>query len=292
MTHRLTALTLALAAGASLHALDVEQAQGGLVLGNDTAKEYSFSWHGGLANKQMDQGWARSEDAVFQTGGTLRYWGLGLTLEGAFAVGQDRGAAQLETNDPTTYASREIKPGEMIQLNAKLDYVFQIDGVYGPGQPFLQLIPHVEKITYPNQRANDLKDKQLWTGLDVWLSTPIEGIEIGANSEWNLADSGYRGAFGGREFFQFAPYDIELWQIVNFGDSHYRSNFVDTDLRGWTTSQIGGKVLTPMAWREWWTYVKADWSYWLQSEDRDYRKSQNLDAGDFAFSVGVEWRAE
>lgn len=291
---RLASLTavMAVVASTSLSAMEIQPQSGGMVIGNDKAKDYSFTWHGGLANKQIDQGASRSEDAVFQTGGTARYWGVGVTLEGAFAVGQDRGAAFVNNTDPTTYQSREVKPGELIQLNAKLDYVFQIDGVYGEGQPFLQLIPHLEKVTYPNQPANTLKDNQLWLGADAWFSLPLEGIEVGGSSDWNIQDPAYRGAFGFRELLQYAPYDLVLWQVANFGSDYYRSYFVDTDRAGFTTSQIGAKVTTPLAWRSWWGYVGADWTYWLTNNDRDYRKSIGMDAGDLSFTVGVEWRAE
>ena len=292
MTNRLTALTVALVAGASLHAVDVEQAQGGLVLGNDTAKDSYRSFRVGLANKQIDQGWARSEDATVQTGGTIRYWGLGLNADLAFALAPDRGAAELDDTDPTTYKSRPIKPGELIQANVKLDYVLQVDGVYGENQPFLQLIPHFELVTYPNQQGNALKDDQLWAGLDTWWSTPLEGVELGGGVDWNFQGAGFRGAAGARELFQFAPYDLQFWQLANFGDQSYRSYFVETDTRGWTTSQIGAKILIPTAWREWWTTVKTDWTYWLKGDDQDYRKAMGLDRGDFTFTVGLQWIAE
>jgi len=292
MTNRLTALSVALMAGASLHAVDVDQAQGGLVIGNDTAKDSYKSVHVGLANKQIDQGWARSEDAVLQGGGTIRQWGLGLSAEAAMAVAPDRGAAELDDTDPTTYQSRPIDPGEIVQLNVKVDYVLEIEGIYGENQPFLQLIPHFEYVTYPNQQGNDLKDHQLWAGADTWWSTPLEGVDIGGGVDWNLGGPGFRGAFGGREFFQFAPYDLQFWQLANFGDQSYRSYFVDTDKRGWTTSQLGAKVMIPTAWREWWTTVKTDWTYWLKGDDQDYRKAMGLDRGDFTFSVGLQWIAE
>ncbi len=292
MTNRLTALSLAALATASLPAMDIEQAQGGLVIGNDNAKSQSFSWYTALANKQIDQGWARSNDAVLQTGGTARMWGLGLSLDGAFAVGQEKAGAYASAQDPTKYTARSISPGELIEVDAKLDFVFQIDGVYGEGQPFLQLIPHVEKIVYPNQPSNDLNDSQTYLGTDLWWSSPIEGVDIGGAVDWNIQDAGFRGAFGGRELFQFAPYDLSFWQVLNFGDASYRSGFVDTDKRGWTTSQIGAKVMIPSAWREWWTYAKADWTYWLKSDDRDFRSTVGQDAGDLAFAIGIEWRSE
>lgn len=291
MTIRLTALSVALMAGTSLYALDVEQAQGGLVFGNDNAKSTSFSWRGGLASKQIDQGYERSADAVFQTGGTARFWGLGLSANGAFAVGQEYTTYPTD-NDPVTFGTREVKPGELIQLNLKADYLVQFDGVYGEGQPFIQLIPHIEKVTYPNQPANDFKDEQVYFGADVWWSTPLEGLDIGGSVDWNLQDQQYRGAFGAREFLQFAPYDLALWQLGNYGDSHYRRNFVDTENRGWTYLDVGAKVTTPMAWREWWTYASVDWTYWLNKDDRDYRETLGQDVGDLVFAVGIEWRAE
>ncbi len=294
---RLASLTafMAVLASSSLSAMEVLPQSGGLVVGNDNAKSSSFSWHGGLANKQMDQGWARSQDAVFQTGGTARYWGVGLTLDGAFAAGQDRGGTYLQNDDPTTYDSRPIKPGELIQVNAKLDFLFQIDGVYGEGIPFLQLIPHLEKVTYPNQPANVLKDDQLWAGSDLWLSAPfeaLEGFEVGGSADWNLSDPAFRGAAGFRELLQYAPYDLVLWQVANFGSRSYRNYFTDTQSTGFTTTQVGGKVTTPLAWREWWGYVGADWTYWVKTQDRDFRKLYGQDAGELAFTVGVEWRAE
>jgi hypothetical protein len=287
----LSALTVV---SASLAALDVEQAQGGLVLNNDQAKDRYYGFSVGLANKQIDQGFARSEDAVLQTGGTVRFWGFGLSAKGAFAVGQDRGAIQLRNDDPTTYASRPIKPGEMVQLNIKADFVFQIDGVYEANTPFLQLIPHLEKVTYPNQSGNVLKDDQNWLGLDMWLATPLEGLEFGGGTDWNISDAAFRGAGGFREFFQLSSgLDLALWQIANFGDRSYREYFTGVEKRGWTVSQIGGKLTTPMPFREWWWYTKADWTYWLKSEDREYLKNNlGRDAGDLSFAVGVEWIAE
>lgn len=291
---RLTSLTLAMAActGLSLNAMEVEPQTGGLVFGNDKAKDYSFNFSTGLANHQVDQGWERDTNAVLQAGGTARYWGLGLTAVGSFAIEPDSSATYLANNDPTTYGSNPLKPGEFVQFNAKLDYLLQIDGVYGVDQPFLQFIPHFEYVTYPNQPANVLKDKQLWAGADVWWSTPLEGIEIGGSSDWNLLNPAYRGAFGFREILQYAPYDLVLWQVGNFGSNTYQHYFVDTDTSGFTTSQLGGKVRMPMAWREWWTYVGADWSYWVTNQLREGRAADGLNAGTFEFNVGVEWIAE
>ena len=292
LTFQIPALIALTGLSASLMALEIEPQTGGLVFGNDAAKSQSLSWHGGLANRQLDQGWERSEDAVFENGTTLRKYGLGFSLDGAFAVGQDKGAIQLTDNHPTTYKVRPIKPGELLQVNAKLDYIIQVDGVYAVGAPFLQFIPHFEYVTYPNQSGNVLKDNQLWAGADIWWSTPLEGVELGTSHEWNLQDPAYRGAIAVRELQQFAPYDLIFWQTLNFGSRTYHRYFLPVDKTGVTTADLGVKVRTPMAWREWWTYVGADWSYWLNKDDREARSTLGRDAGDFTFSVGVEWRAE
>lgn len=291
---RLTSLTLAMAAftGLSLNAMEVDPQTGGLVFGNDKAKDYSFNAFAGLANKQIDQGWERDSNAVLQTGGTARYWGLGLTLFGSFAIEPDSSATYVSTVDPTVYGPNPLSPGEFVQFNAKLDYVIEVDGVYGVDQPFLQFIPHFEYVTYPNQPANVLKDDQVWAGADVWWSTPLEGIEIGGNSDWNLLSPAYRGAAGFREVLQFAPYDLVLWQVANWGSNTYQNYFYNSETTGFTTTDIGAKVRMPMAWREWWTYVGADWSYWVTQSAREARGDFGLNAGTFEFNVGMEWIAE
>jgi hypothetical protein len=293
---RLASLTafMAVLASTTLSALEIEPQSGGLVFGNDTAKDYSLNWHGGLANKQMDQGWARSQDAVFQTGGTVRYWGLGATIDVALALGQDRSATYVANTDPNQYASRPIQFGETIQLNAKFDYLMQIDGVYGEGVPFLQLDPHLEFVTYPNQPPNTVKDDQVWLGTDLWLSAPFEelaGVDFGGSIDYNISDPALRSSIGFRELKQYAPYELLMWQYVNLGNRSYHGYFTNTEHTGLTTSQIGAKIRSPMAWNEWWAYAAVDWSYWLQSEDRDYRKALGQDAGELAFTVGIEWRA-
>ncbi len=294
---RLASLTafMAIAASTTLSALDIEPQSGGLVFGNDNAKDSSINWHGGLANKQMDQGWARSQDTVFQTGGTIRYWGLGASVDAALALGQDRSASYVSNTDPNQYSLRAIQFGETIQVNAKLDYLMQIDGVYGEGVPFLQLDPHIEYITYPNQPSNRLKDKQIWAGTDLWLSAPFEelaGLDFGGSVDYNIASPALRSSIGFRELKQYAPYELLMWQYVNLGSRAYHDYFTNTEHTGLTTSQVGAKVRAPMAWNEWWAYAAVDWSYWLQSDDRNFRKAMGQDAGELAFTVGIEWRKQ
>ena len=294
---RLASMTafMAVLASTTLSALEIEPQSGGLVFGNDNAKDSSINWHGGLANKQMDQGWARSQDAVFQTGGTIRYWGLGATIDAALALGQDRTASYVSNTDPNQYTLRPIQFGETIQVNAKLDYLMQIDGVYGEGVPFLQFDPHIEYVTYPNQPSNTLKDDQVWVGTDLWLSAPFEelaGLDFGGSIDYNISDPALRSSLGFRELKQYAPYELLMWQYVNLGNRSYHSYFTNTEHTGLTTSQIGAKVRAPMAWNEWWAYAAVDWSYWLQSDDRDARKLMGQDAGELAFTIGVEWRKQ
>jgi len=307
LTTTTVAALLALATGAS--ALDTELQHGGFVIGDDgSSKPGWLLLNGSFASKGVDQGWVLHDDAVSNLGGTYRYMGFGLTMNTMFAVGQDKSSSYAVTNPSSTtnnsYYGRENKPGEILQFETKLDWLFQINGVYGDNGPFMQIIPFIEYVTYPNQGSNPYarvgndeadntnKTKQAWAGLDLWWATPIPGIELGTSNAWNLAQPGYRGSFGAREFFQAAPIDFQFWQIANYGNGEYKTYFVDSDSRGLSYGQVGGKAIVPMPWADWWGYAKVDWTYWLDSDARENLGDLGRDVGDLVLSLGMEYRLQ
>lgn len=298
ITSRISALTVVAAAATCVQAMDTDLQRGGLVLGGEReTKTWSFSMQGDLANKGMDQGWVLLEDATARLKATGRFFGFGLTAYGQFAAGQDKGAVQWDkspantTIDATgpTYVGNDIKPGEVVSLTFKADYLIEIEGVYPDNGPFLQIIPHVEFTTYPYQSANDLKDKQRWAGADLWWATPLSGVELGLNSDWNFGLPGYRGAAGLREFYQTAPFDLSFWQVVNWGNSAYHNYFFKTDSAGLTYSEVGAKATVPLPWIDWWIYGGANWTYWLRKKDREAIGDLLRDVGELQFSVGIEY---
>lgn len=306
---RLSAVAALLAVATGASALDTELQHGGFVIGDDGSSKPSWLLlSGGLASKGIDQGWILHDDAVANLGGTYRYMGIGVTVNSMFAVGQDKTSSYPVTNpsSPTnnSYYGRQNKPGEFLQFETKLDWLFQINGVYGDNGPFMQIIPHIDYVTYPNQSSNPYarsgnadaentnKTQQTWVGLDLWWATPIPGIELGTSQDWNLAQPGYRGSLGARQFYQAAPIDFQFWQIANYGNAEYKAYFVDSNKRGLSYSQVGGKAIVPMPWSDWWGYAKADWTYWLDGDARDNLGAMGRDVGDLVLSLGMEYRLQ
>ena len=127
--------------------------------------------------------------------------------------------------------------------------------------------------------------------MDVWWALPIPGIELGLGNEFNLSSDyyAYRGAAGLREMYQIAPLDLQMWQMVNWGDSNLSSLYTGADSRGLSYTQLGGKVLMPTPWVEWWMFSSLDWTYWLGSEHQDILGAIDAAKGDITFSIGLEW---
>jgi hypothetical protein len=286
---RLTSLTLALIAGvagsasAAVSNVDPEQQRGP----DDLVLKV------GLLSKLVDQGVVRNDDATaqlhftgrigtFDTPGTRQ--GVGIHLDGFFAVGEDTNII------PST------APGECIQVNAKVDYLYEV--LDSQDIPMFEFIPHYEFITYPNvnETQNYLKFRQNWVGIDGWYMLPWEGIEVGGGADWNINDEArmFRGAVGAREFYQDAPFDLSAWQLVNFGNRVFKRYYAagSTDKSGFTTVDVGGKITLPLPWEEVWTYLQAEAIYWVDGQDRKALRAAGVDSGDFIISVGVEYRPE
>jgi hypothetical protein len=304
-TSRATLLSAALVASlaSSAAALETELQAGGLSIGADK-KEFAALFSTELQNKAMSNGIVTNNDANLHAVGSIRWYGVGLHLAGDIAVGQDKGGSYLVNDDPTFYRSREVKPGEVTKLVAKVDYLLEFGGVYEQeNSPFLQIIPQIQIESMPYASVSPLKSDQTWVGLTLWWALPIEGVELGTSQDWNLADPAYRGAVGFREFYQFGNLDLAFWQLANWGDDNYHNYLSGAKGPGFTTSEIGAKITTPTLWREWWLTTKANWSYWINQNDRDNiengidQDGKSLgalqgDAGDLQFSVGIEWRSE
>jgi len=303
-TSRATLLTAALVAitASSAAALETELQAGGLSIGADK-KEFAASFSTELQNKALSNGIVTNNDANLHAAGSARWYGLGVHLQGDIAVGQDKGGAYLTNDDPTTYRAREVKPGEVTKVVAKIDYLIDFGGVYEQeNAPFLQLIPQFQLETMPYASTSPLKSDQAWAGLTLWWALPIEGVELGTSQDFNLSDPAYRGAAGFREFYQFGNLDFAFWQVVNWGDDNYHNYLSGSKGPGFTTSDIGAKITTPTIYREWWITLRGNWSYWLSEDDRDNIETGVTkdgrpigyvgDAGDLQFGLGLEWRSE
>ncbi len=269
---KLATLTIAVGLGSfgALSAMDSEQVFG--------PNDVRFS--NALENKQYDRGVIRVDDVVDHAAFSARYYGLGVKLDGWMALGQD------------TSATDTISPGEITQFKARADYLLQID--YQKGMPLAQILPHFEVVTYPDQSTSLVKNHQRWIGADGWINPPFvgfQGIWFGGNLEWNASDQwlAFTGSFGARELIQYAPYDFQLFQLINFGNAAYNRQFGGLDDSAASTIEIGGKVTYPLIAQEWWSFVKVYGYYWLDSRQRDLNKKSGVDSGGIVMSVGVEW---
>lgn len=297
---RLTALsaTLALLAAGALSAMEPTVQSGGLVIGATSNNDPAIEVDAGLASKYIDNGYLLMNDAVATGRGTVRWFGLGVTLKGAFALSQDTEIVTTGT-DPFKADQRSVNPGEMVAIQATVDYLLDIKGVYGADTPFLQIRPYLTLGSYPNQQPNILKDEQNWVGIEAWLALPLPGVEVGADSAWNTKNPAYRGAGGLRELYQVDSFDLQLWQLLNFGNRNNRALYMgyETDTenysRGLTTSDIGAKVTMASPYRELWFYAQADWTYWLKRDDRDFQRDVlGREPGNLTIALGIEWLPE
>jgi len=289
---------------ASITLLVIAAGQAGAAVSNIDPEQQrvpdDFALRAEVLSKLIDQGHTRSDDATAHLGGDGRLgWevpgsrqGIGLHLNGYFALGED------QSQNP------KVAPGECIEIEGKLDYVYE--ALDEGDLPLFQIIPHYEFITYPNAaiRQNYLKWRQNYVGAEFWWMTPLEGVELGGSADWTLANSPrlFKGAFGTREFYQDAPFDLATWQLINFGNRNFKHYFAgnaqpppapnDVERGGFTTLDIGGKITLPLPWSTFWTYTQADWIYWVDSKDRKLMQARGEDVGSFVIGIGVEWRPE
>jgi hypothetical protein len=285
---------LALCTVGSAAALDHEFAFAPLVIGATpgTVVEDHVGVDAELKSKVTDDYRVIANDTALGLSATGRIYGLGLTMDTDWALGQ--------SNDMTVPSTKN-NPGELLRFSAKLDWAIEIRDPRDASIPLLQIIPHLTYITYPNQSDvyapgydNYLKDRQHWFGVDLWWALPVEGVELGIGAEQNLSTAwrAFRGGLGGRELMQYNAVDMSFWQLLNFGDSEYRDVVGGESNSGFTTAVIGGRATVPLFVEEVFAFCQVEGSYWLDSDIRKNNTNNGLDSGDVVLSVGINWMPE
>ncbi len=276
-----------------------------------------------LTNMATDQGWTLSNEATVRLNATARAYGLGLTAYGQMAVVDD-GTAHYRANGAggspwaiqpvmlppiafmpqqmlfpmmagmasaaPRYVPYQVKAGDLLNANLKLDYEFVLKGVYSSPESQVRIVPSLQWNTYPNQPSNDLKNDQWWAGGELWSTTPVRWIDVGVSSDWNMAMPGYRGAAVIREAYNASNLEFSCWQKINWGDEEYNNYWIAGNEQGLSYVDIGARIAAPMPWSQAWLYGKANYVYWLKEKARDSLSQVNPTAGDLQFSFGIELR--
>jgi hypothetical protein len=283
---------LALCAVGSAAALDHELASAPYVFGAalGTVPEYYVGVTGALESKVTDDYRVVADDAALALDGQFRVYGLGLAIKTDWSVGQSTDISR---------AGNKNNPGELLRSEVKLDWALEIRAPGDGSIPLLQIIPHLNWVTYPNQRDqfsntydNYLKDRQRWLGVDAWWALPwAEGVEIGAGLEYNISTSwrATRGSVGAREFNQYNAVDLAFWQLVNMADSEYRGVVGGVDSSGLTTIAVGGRATVPMFAEDFYGFVELEASHWMDKDVRENIKGMGQDSGDVVMSFGLIW---
>jgi hypothetical protein len=283
---------LALCAVGSAAALDHELASAPYVTGAaaGTTPEYFVGIDAALDSKLTDDYRVVADDATLGVDGQFRAYGLGIAIETDWAVGQSTDMSRPDSKN---------NPGELLRVELKLDWVLEIRDPRDAAIPLLQIIPHLNLVTYPNQRDlyndnydNYLKDRQRWLGLDLWWALPIEGVELGGGIETNVSTAwrATRGGFGAREFTQYNAVDLSFWQLANLGSGEYRDVVAGDDSSGMTTLVVGGRATVPMFAEAFYGFVEVEASYWADEDVRIANKENGLDSGDVVISFGINWQ--
>jgi hypothetical protein len=281
---------LALCAAGSAAALDHEFAYAPLAVGAaaGATPEYFVGVDAALQSKVTDDYRVIADDTSLALDAQFRGHGLGIALFTDWAVGQ---------STDTTRPNSKYNPGELLRTEIRVDWALEIRDPRDASIPLLQIIPHLNYVTYPSQRDvytptydNWLKDRQRWLGVDLWWALPIEGVELGAGFEQNISTEwrATRAGLGGREFVQYNSVDLAFWQLVNFGDSEYRDVIGGEDSSGMTTVVAGGRATMPMFAENFFGFVELEMSYWM---DQDVRENMD-DSGDVVISFGLNWQPE
>ncbi len=299
MTRPIVPVILAICAAGSAAALDHEFAYAPLVVGAapGSTSEYHLGFDADMKSKLTDDYRVVADDTTMGLNGTFRAYGIGLSLDTDWAIGQSTDYSR--TNSDGSF--HQNNPGELLRTELTLDWAIEIRDPRDAKIPLLQIIPHFSWITYPNQRdvyndatgyENYLKDKQKWLGADLWWALPVEGVELGLGFEQALSTQwrAFRGGIGGREFIQYNSVDLSFWQLVNFGDSEYRKFVAGEEKSGLDAGVLGGRATLPMMFEDLYGFVQIEASYWLDSETRDYNRETNgQDNGDVVLSFGINW---
>lgn len=280
---------LLLAAG-GLAALDHHLIYAPLELGAPPSEQAPFvGVEAALKSKALEDSWVYANDATLGLDGQARIFGAGLGLFTDWGVGQ--------VDDPSRPGDR-TNPGELLRLEARVDWALELRHPQDRSIPLLQIIPKFRYITYPNQRdvfapgyGNWLKERQRWLGLDLWYALPIEGIEAGFGVEQNISSEwrATRAELGLREFIQYNAVDLAFWQKLGVADGEYREVVGGEKESGLTTILAGGRATLPLFLEELFVFGELVLTYWLDADIRDHRAAAGQDRGDVVFSVGISW---
>lgn len=247
-----------------------------------------FVFSAELQNKDYDQGAVRNDNVIARIGATARYWDVGLHVDAAVAVGDDK-------NLPDS-----VSTGEVTSARVTLDYLIEMKGLF-------QILPHFTWINYPNQADVPYKDNQSYLGVDGWYLLPWEGLEVGASFDYNpfynatvdksrggggLNDHGLRGAIAARQFWQHAPVDLAFYEVLNFGNSTYKNFLIGERETGFTTLDLGVKYTSPFYLKEFWVVTRFEVHIWVEGDDRNRLKAAGESTSEIVLGVGFEWTPE
>jgi len=282
---------LALCAAGSAAAMEHELAYAPLVLGAapGSTPEFHVGVDSALKSKLTDDYVVVADDTVLAIDGGFRAYGLGLKVNTDWAMGQS-----------TDYSrpGEHTNPGEFVRLEVKADWALEIRDPRDTNVPLLQIIPHINYVTYPNQKDifapgydNYLKDRQRWLGLDAWWALPVDGVELGGSLEYNLSTAwrATRGGLGAREFWQHNSIDMSFWQLINFADREYRWVIGGEDKNGVDAFAAGARATVPMFAEGFFGFVELEASYWLDGDIRDNFNASGRDGGDLVLAFGLNW---
>jgi hypothetical protein len=279
---------LALCAAGSAAALDHEFAHAPLVVGSAATMEtpeYFAGIDGSFKSKVTDDYVVVADDSALYLAGQARAYGLGIALETDWAVGQ--------STDYSRPGNRN-NPGELLRTEVKIDWVLEMRDPRDANIPLLQIIPHFNYITYPNQAPigdSYLKYRQRWLGVDAWWALPVEGVELGGGVEYNVSEAfrAKRGGIGARELLHYNAVELSGWQLVNLASADYRNLIGGADSVGVTTAVLGGRATVPMFVADVYGFVELEGSYWLSKTIRENFAAAGMDSGNVVLSVGLNW---
>lgn len=229
-----------------------------------------------VINTHFTQGVNRHDDATVHGRAQLRWWDVGLRLDGYVAL------------DDNKHRVPDVTFGEGTEFTARLDYLFEIVDI-------IQILPFAEISIYPDISGRAPFN---WVGVETWYMLPWEGLELGASAQYNLTDQ-FRDnihdnhwllSFGGRQFYQAAPVDLRFWEVVNVGSRSYHEVTSGVTNQGLTTVEFGAKATLPLPWDQMWGFVRIEAHVWLDSDDRDALKEQGREPSEVIFGVGAEFR--
>lgn len=243
-------------------------------------------FRGGLA--LANQHWSDGSSSVINAASTgiasldARWYDVGVHIDGYIALDGNPGPANTTITD-----------FETTEVTARFDYLFEVVNI-------IQVLPFVEATVYPYSLG---RTKYNWIGAEAWYLTPVQGLEVGASLQYNLADNTidddlgvaehyWLHEIGVRYFHQEAPLDISAWSVLGLANRAYHKQLSGANTQGATTFDIGGQLTLPLPWESTWTYLSADSIWYVDSDDRHELAKAGRDKAELIFAIGFEYRAE